>query len=52
MQKNTKNLFNLKNKIVLITGGSGYLGSEFSFAVSDMGAIPVVLDKNKKIIFI
>lgn len=48
MQKNTKNLFNLKNKIILITGGSGYLGSEFSFAVSDMGAIPVVLDKNKK----
>ena len=42
-----KQLFNLKNKIVVITGGSGFLGSEFSFSLSDIGAIPVILDKNK-----
>ena len=41
-----KQLFNLKNKIVVITGGSGFLGSEFSFSLSDTGAIPVILDKN------
>ena len=48
MKKNIKNLFNLKNKIIVITGGSGFLGSEFSFALSDIGAIPVILDKNEK----
>ena len=48
MKKNIRNLFDLKNKVVIITGGSGFLGSEFSFALSDMGAIPVILDKNEK----
>ena len=48
MKENSKNLFNLKNKIIVITGGSGFLGSEFSFALSDIGAIPVILDKNEK----
>ena len=48
MKKNIKNLFNLKNKIIVITGGSGFLGSEFSFALSGMGAIPVILDQNEK----
>ena len=47
MKKNSKNLFNLKNKIIVITGGAGFLGSEFSFALSDIGAIPIILDKNK-----
>ena len=31
MKKSIKNLFNLKNKIIVITGGSGFLGSEFSY---------------------
>ena len=48
MKENSKNLFNLKNKIIVITGGSGFLGSEFSFALSNMKAIPVILDKNEK----
>ena len=48
MKKNIKNLFDLKNNVVVITGGSGFLGSEFSHAFSDMDAIPVVLDKNEK----
>ena len=47
MKKISKNLFNLKNKIIVITGGSGFLGSEFSLSGSDIGAIPVILDKNK-----
>ena len=47
MKKNSKNFFNLKNKIIIITGGSGFLGSEFSSTLSDVGAIPIILDKNK-----
>ena len=47
MKQNSKNFFNLKNKIIIITGGSGFLGSEFSSTLSDVGAIPIILDKNK-----
>jgi NAD(P)-dependent dehydrogenase (short-subunit alcohol dehydrogenase family) len=47
MKKNSKNFFDLKNKIIVITGGSGFLGSEFSSALSNVGAIPIILDKNK-----
>ena len=47
MKKNSKNFFNLKNKIIIITGGSGFLGSEFSYTLSEVGAIPIILDKNK-----
>ena len=46
MKQTTKNFFNLKNKIIVITGGSGFLGSEFSSTLSDVGAIPIILDKN------
>ena len=48
MKSKIKNLFDLENKVIVITGGSGFLGSEFSFAFSDVGAIPVILDKNEK----
>ena len=47
MKKKSKNFFNLENKIIVITGGAGFLGSEFSSALSDVGAIPVILDKDK-----
>ena len=46
MKQISKNFFNLKNKIIVITGGSGFLGSEFSSTLSDVGAIPIILDKN------
>ena len=46
MKQTSKNFFNLKNKIIIITGGSGFLGSEFSSTISDVGAIPIILDKN------
>ncbi len=48
MKKQTNNLFDLKNQIIIITGGAGLLGSEFSFALSNMGAIPIILDNNQK----
>ena len=41
-----KNIFDIKNKIIIITGGAGFLGSEFAMAMSNARAIPVVLDKN------
>ena len=47
MKKKMKDLFNLKDKITVITGGSGFLGSEFALTLSNIGAIPIVLDKNK-----
>ena len=41
MKKKMKDLFDLKDKIVVITGGSGFLGSEFAFALSNVEAIPI-----------
>ena len=41
-----KNIFDIKNKIIIITGGAGFLGSEFAMAISNVRATPVVLDKN------
>ena len=46
MNKNIKNLFNLNNKNIVIAGGAGFLGSQFSSALSNMGATPIILDIN------
>ena len=48
MKKLLKNIFNLKKKIIIISGGAGFLGSEFSFALSSVGAIPIIIDQNEK----
>ena len=48
MKRKIEDLFNLKGKIIVITGGSGFLGSEFSSTLSSLGAFPVVLDKDKE----
>ena len=42
------NIFDLKNKKIVISGGAGFLGAEFSFAISAVGAIPIILDQSKK----
>lgn len=42
--------FNLKNKLVVITGGAGLLGKKHSEAVIEAGGVPVILDINKKIV--
>jgi len=47
MKNSFKNIFDIKKKIIIITGGAGFLGSEFSIAVSNVGAIPIILDKNQ-----
>ena len=38
----------IKNKIVLITGGNGLIGSELAKKIIDYEAKVVVVDKNKK----
>lgn len=60
------NHFDLKNKVCLITGGAGFLGSRFSRLLAGYGATVIILDikngehladeikrteKNKKVIF-
>ncbi len=47
MKNSFKNIFDIKKKVIIITGGAGFLGSEFSIAVSNVGAIPIILDKNQ-----
>ena len=48
MKEKTSKLFNLKNKIIIVTGGAGFLGSQFSSMLSDIGAIPILLDINEE----
>lgn len=38
------NLFNLKNKVVVITGGAGLLGRQYADALSNLGAVPIIAD--------
>ena len=41
-------MFSLKNKIIIITGGAGLLGTNFVEAVLSNDGIPIVLDKSQK----
>lgn len=43
-----KKLFDLSNKVVLITGAAGILGSHFSYAFAEFGAKLVLLDVNQE----
>lgn len=42
-----RNLFDIKNKVVVITGGTGVLGSQMSEYMAEQGAKVVVLARNK-----
>lgn len=44
----TLNKFRLDNKVIIITGGAGFLGQKHAEAVAEFGAIPVLLDLDKK----
>ncbi len=44
---NTDSLFDLKNKVILITGSSGQLGYEYSKALLSRGACVIGLDRSK-----
>jgi len=41
-------MFNLKSKIILITGGAGLLGSRIAKIIHSHEGIPIVLDNNIK----
>ena len=48
-----ENLFNLKNKTIILTGSSGFLGTQFANSLSQSGAHVILVDietkKNKKL---
>lgn len=41
-------LFSLKDKVIVVTGGTGILGGSFVKGVADAGAIAVILGRNEK----
>jgi len=41
-------MYDLKNKIIIITGGVGLIGSRFSRACAEHGAIIIVVDVDEK----
>jgi len=43
-----KSLFSLEKKIVLITGGAGYLGTSMSEALAEAGAIVIIASRSEK----
>ena len=43
-----KDIFNLKNKHIVINGGLGLLGTEITLALNEFGANLTVIDNNKK----
>ena len=43
---NTKNLFNIQDKTVVVTGATGVLGGVMARALGDAGAKVVVLGRN------
>jgi NAD(P)-dependent dehydrogenase (short-subunit alcohol dehydrogenase family) len=42
------NLFNVKDKVIVLTGGAGILGTSMVYHFAEQGAKVVVLDKNKE----
>ena len=40
------NKFSLTNKIIIITGGSGFLGKQFATVIANNNGTPVLLDVN------
>jgi NAD(P)-dependent dehydrogenase (short-subunit alcohol dehydrogenase family) len=46
MLSNLKNIFNLKDKVVIITGASGLLGQKHAEVIAAYGGNPVLIDLN------
>mgnify|MGYP000748850359 CR=1 FL=1 len=40
--------FELKDRVVVITGGAGLLGKKYAEAIAEFGGIPILLDINQK----
>ena len=47
MKHIVKEKFDLNEKVVVITGGAGFLGEKHAEAVAEFKGIPVILDLNK-----
>tara|TARA_B110000444_G_scaffold48904_1_gene44754 strand:+ start:6613 stop:7437 length:825 start_codon:yes stop_codon:yes gene_type:complete len=48
MNKNLKNIFELRNKVIVITGAGGLLGKQHAEIVAAYGGIPILIDINSK----
>ena len=46
--KSVKQSFDLKDKVAIITGGTGLLGIKHAEAIAEFGGIPILLDVNEK----
>lgn len=42
-------MFSLKGKVIIVTGGTGILGKAFTDAIAEAGGIVGILGRNKKI---
>ncbi|SVC99432.1 uncharacterized protein METZ01_LOCUS352286, partial [marine metagenome] len=42
------NLFNLENRVAIITGGAGLLGVKHAEAIAEIGGIPIMVDINEE----
>ena len=42
-----KNMFSLKDKVIIVTGGNGVLGSSFVEAIAEAEGTVVILDLDK-----
>lgn len=45
----SNDLFSLKNKVIVVTGGTGILGGSFVKAIADAGGIAVILGRNAEV---
>ena len=50
--KNYKNIFSIKNKVCVVTGGCGGIGSVLSEAIQQNGGKVIILDKTKNTKFL
>ncbi|KAA0890492.1 SDR family NAD(P)-dependent oxidoreductase [Oryzomonas rubra] len=48
MRKNINDLLSLKGRVALVTGGAGYLGSEMSYTLAELGANVVIASRDLK----
>lgn len=46
--KNFRNLFNLQDKVIIVTGALGLLGQKHVEVIAQNGGIPIILDINEK----
>jgi len=46
-EESVKKQFDLSNKVIIITGGAGFLGLHFAEAIAEMGGFPILLDMDQ-----